>query len=482
MPRILALQWNQNEVNALVASAGGERMVVEEAFRISLPDAPTGDGSPAEMLAERWAAEWAARRIGRVEAVVALGRNRVEMRHLTLPSAPDEELPDLVRFQAVRQFSALEEDWPLDFIPLNAAEAESRYVLAAAVRPELLGEVEQVCEAAGLKAGRVVLLPCAAASLLVRRLGPRAGGTWLLVNLAGEEADLAVLVDRRAAFLRQARLPGDPLAEDSFVPALAVELRRTMAAAQNQPGSRPVESIAVLGASRRCVELAASLGEELALPCEAVEPFEGVQWNGREPADLAGAAGRWTPLVGMIWDEAAEAAPALDFLHPRRRPEPPSRRNTYALAGVAGGLVVLAIMAMSWIQGDRLNADVRRLQANSKALDKRVELAEKSEAAAKEVEDWVDDEIHWLQELRWLSERLPTAEEAMLTQVKLTASSGRGEITLDGLAKDVEAVSKLDRGLHDERHRLAGKSKSESDDKGPYGVQFRSSVRIEKGK
>lgn len=481
MRRILALQWNQTEADALVASAGGERMVIEEAFRVALPEDNDGDGSPEKRL-QRWAAEWKARRIGRADAVVALGRNRAEMRHLTLPSAPDEELPDLVRFQAVRQFSALEEDWPLDFVPLNGPEEESRYVLAAAVRPELLGEVQQACEESGLKAARVVLQPCAAASLLVRLLGPRCGGTWLLVSLAGGEADLAVLVDGRVAFLRQTRLPGDPLGNRDLVPALAVELRRTMAAAQNQPGSRPVESIAFLGAGDRCMALAASIGKELSLPCEAVDPFEGVQWNGSEPEDLLKSPGRWAPLVGMIWDEAAESPPALDFLHPRKRPEPPSRRNTYALAGLAGGLVVLAIMAASWIQGDRLNADVRRLQANSKALDKNVEQAAKSEAAAKEVDDWVDDEINWLQELRWLSERLPSAEDAMLTQVKFNANSGRGEITLDGLARNVEAVAKLDRDLHDELHRLAGKSKSESDDKRPYGVQFRSSVRIEKGK
>jgi hypothetical protein len=109
-------------------------------------------------------------------------------------------------------------------------------------------------------------------------------------------------------------------------------------------------------------------------------------------------------------------------------------------------------------------------------------VATRSENAEKEVAEWIDDGINWLDELRWLSEHYPSAEDAMLTQVKFNANAGRGEITLDGLARDVETVSRLDRGLHDGAHRLAGKRKGESDASGSYGVQFSSSVRIEKAK
>jgi hypothetical protein len=253
-----------------------------------------------------------------------------------------------------------------------------------------------------------------------------------------------------------------------------------MAAAQNQPNSRPVEAVALLGASDLHVGLAAAIGEELALPSDAVDPFDHVQWKGNEPEGLAQSAGRWAPLVGMIRDEATASPPAFDFLHPRRRPEPPSRRNTYALAGLAGGLVILALMAVSWIQGDRLNAEVRRLQMSSKALDKNVELATKSDKAAEEIGQWVAEEINWLDELRWLSEHFPPAEDAMLTQLKLNVNSGRGEIILDGLVRDVDAAARLDHGLQDPKHRLAGKSKNDSNVNRLYDVRFRSSVRIEK--
>lgn len=481
MPRYLALHWNSSEASGVVASLAGGRLVVEEVFSIPLDSGFAEGQTPESDFADRLAAALKSRRLGRLETIVALGRDRVELRPLSLPAAPDEELPELVRFQALRQFNNLEEHWPLDFLPLEVPDESARHVLAAATRPDWVDEAQRVCDAAGVKLTRLVLRPCAAASLVARRLGERAAGSWLVVNLQGDEADLAVMVDSRISFLRQAHLSGDPMTEPDSAAALLPELRRTMAAAQNQPGNRPVESIVLLGAGDRYTALAARISEELALPAEAVDPFDGIQWAGRSAAAGPESYRKLASLIGAAWDEAASTPPAFDFLHPRQRPAPPSRRNTYALAGLAVALLVLAWFAVHWIRGDRLHSEILVLQRNSKALDKNFQQAEKSEKEAEEVAEWVGDGVNWLDELSWLSQRFPIAEDAMLTQVKFAVNSGRGEITLDGVARDVTSVAELDRGLHDERHRLAGKSKSESDAKRPYGVQFRSSVRIERG-
>src|SRR5690606_18478386 len=106
---------------------------------------------------------------------------------------PIEELPELVRFQAEREFNALGEDWPLDFIPLPGAADEPQTVLAAAISPELVGEIEVTCEAAGLSPERLVLRPCSAAALLSHVHPAEGKGLRLLVDLLADEADLTVL-------------------------------------------------------------------------------------------------------------------------------------------------------------------------------------------------------------------------------------------------------------------------------------------------
>ncbi len=67
----------------------------------------------------------AARGIRRGKTLVAVGRANIELKNLTLPPAPPEELPELVRFQAEREFNTLGENWPLDFIQLPRRKRRS---------------------------------------------------------------------------------------------------------------------------------------------------------------------------------------------------------------------------------------------------------------------------------------------------------------------------------------------------------------------
>lgn len=479
MPRILALEWNASQASLLVANVGGSRMRVEQSLEVDLRTGSEVDGSqqgPAQRLAD----ELKNQRLGRLPAVAILGRTNLELRHLTIPAAPDDELPDLVRFQALRQFNNLEENWPLDFIPMEGPADQDRHVLAAAVHPELLEQTQQLCETAGLKLARVVLRPCAAVSLALRRVGTLASGTRLLVNVDQSEADLAVIMDGRVSFLRQTNLSGDPLTDPAALPTLLMELRRTVAAARNQPGSRPVEACVLLGAGDRHQAVAKAIAEDLGLPTELANPYEAVDWRDAVDASLRDLSGRVAPLIGALWDEGSETAPALDFLHPRKRPEPPSRRNTYALAGLTAALIVLAVIVTGWVKGDRLRSAVRTLQTNSARLEPDVKKALKADKAAEDVNQWIAGEVNWLDELRWLSEHFSPAENAMLTGLKVNANGRRAEMTLEGVARDVQAITQLGKGLQDKTHGFDLKSSTKTDAKPPYGMQFRSSVFIGK--
>src|SRR5579872_3813585 len=107
MARLLALEWDSYEARVVVASARGESISIDDAFAVALP--PRGDEEPGD--ADRDAvrggaigAALAARRLGRVQCLAAVGRANIELKQLSLPPAPDDELPDLVRFQALRDF------------------------------------------------------------------------------------------------------------------------------------------------------------------------------------------------------------------------------------------------------------------------------------------------------------------------------------------------------------------------------------------
>ena len=335
MPRLLALEWSEDEARFAVASSHGDEVIVEQAYSVNMrPEQPGAEPSPGD-VGQRIAAALAEQKTGRIDTLVAIGRSNIELRQLTVPPAPDEELPEIVRFTAMREFNALEEDWPLDYLPIDDLPDQPRTVLAAAISREMVEQIQRTCHTAGLKPRRLILRPCGAASLFCRQQEDGRPRARLLVDLLVEEADLTVIIDRKVIFLRTARLPGDPLADGEAAQALLAELRRTMAAVQNQLGGRKVEQIVLCGAGKQHTALAELIDGRLATPAEVFDPFAGLRLAPELQEVLPEHRGRFTPLLGMLLDELHHSPHAVDFLHPRRRPEPPSRRNTYIAAGAA---------------------------------------------------------------------------------------------------------------------------------------------------
>ena len=272
MSQLFALEWDPREIRLMVASGRGRQMVIEQAFSIPCETDPSA-ADTAEQIGKRIASELDARGLGRAEAVVAVGRNSIELRQLQLPPAPDDELPDMVRFQATREFNELDDKWLLDFVPIEGSADSPRTVLATAIAPSILKQIEAVCQHAGLKMLRLLLRPCEAALLLEAEKSIPKGQVVLLVNPLGVEADLTAAVDGKAVFLRTTRIASDP----PPLQALLAEIRLTMAAASNQLGGRRIESIVLCGEPRPDLDLARAIEAELAIHVETFDPFGGVK-------------------------------------------------------------------------------------------------------------------------------------------------------------------------------------------------------------
>jgi Tfp pilus assembly PilM family ATPase len=469
------LEWDTREARVAVASVRARQAIVEQAFRVPLEsrgDAPTDAAEPGRRIATALAE----RDVGRVETLVALGRASIELKALALPPAADDALPGLVRFQAVREFNALGDDWPLDFVPLDDDPAAPRNVLAAAVAPDLVRQIRQTCEAAELTPSHLVLRPCAAASLFTRHQ-PEGGGARLLVDLLAEEADLTVLVGRRTVFLRTARVR-DPLSGPEGVRSLAAEIRRTLAAVHHQLGELRVEGLHLCGAGPALKELAEQLARELDLPCVLFDPWQGVPLGPDLQGRLPDHSGRFAPLLGMLLDEAAGTPHAIDFLSPRRPPAPPSRKRLGLTigGGVAAAAAVLALAAGWRIWG--LSSEVARLKQQSQEQDALVQRAAKLDGAALEIEAWRERDVNWLHELRLLSERFPKAEDGMLTGLTMVAGEESSHIQLDGVVREPGVVGGLEAGVRDDRHQVSGNDRQEDASHPPYAWRFSSTIHV----
>jgi Tfp pilus assembly PilM family ATPase/Tfp pilus assembly protein PilN len=485
MPQVLALEWNGTEARLVVAASRGGRVEIEQAFAVALePRQPGGDQAEVD-VGGRIAAAMAAHRAGRPDTLVAVGRSRVELRQLALPPTPEDELPDIVRFQAMREFNEFDEDWLLDFIPIDAVEEGHQSVLAAAIGPELVTRVRQTCETAGLKLQRLILRPCATASLLARAQAAGPARLILLVDLCPHEAELTVMMGGKVIFLRSARLSGDPLQEGDHRQSLLSEIRRTMAAAQNRLGGQRIESIVLCGRGQEHDALAGAIQEALATPTELFDPFAGLRLSRELHRALPDHPGRFAALLGMVTAELEEGVHAIDFLHPRRRAEPPSRHKKYVLIGLAVALAVALFFGYGWLQRRWLNYKINQLLAESKQLDEEVANAENAKKAVAEIEKWAATDVVWLDEFYELSEKFPPAKDAMLTKLTvLPYAGGRehtpgGEMQLEGLVRDHSTIETIEQALRDEPHRrVEGKDSGADGSVSPYTWQFSSSLYI----
>lgn len=447
MPRRLALEWNDNEARVAVASSHGSRVVFEQAFAIDLQQPDGSDDDPTSVdIGRLLKAALAARGVGRLDAIVSVGRASVELRQLTVPPVSDDELPELVRFQAGNEFNALDANWSLDFVPLDVPD-QPPSVLAAAISPQQIQRIHETCQSSGLKPTALILRPCAAASLLCRSETAAHGGVRLLVDLLANEADLTVILDSTVAFLRCVRLPGDPLDVPSSRPALLSEIRRTIAAANNQLGDHRIQSLVLFGSGTDHADLADALHRDLDMPVELFDPFAGLDLQGDVSRTLPEHSDRFAPLLGALLDDLTRSGHAIDFLHPRKPPQQRGARNM-VLAGAAA-IGVLLVLGIGWgfLNKHSLKRDIADLSAKNTTLEKRLKAAQDFERTANTIDEWADPDVIWLEELYRLCTNFPSSQQAMMTELRLGSHREGGEAQFTCLVASLEDVQLMKKNL-----------------------------------
>jgi hypothetical protein len=472
MAELLALEWDAAEARVVVAAKHAGRTVIERAFAIPLGAEPSAGERAAADIGRSIAEGLAERGLARCDALVAVGRGSIQLREFQLPAVPDEELPEMVHLQAVQELSELDDSWLLDFMPIEAA-ADSRTVLAAAMGPELTGQVRAVCEAAGLRLRRIVLRACEAASLLGRVHTDPPDLPRLLIDLLDGEADLTAMAGSQVVYLRTTRLHAQGSEQE-----LLAQIRHTMAAVHNRLGGRQIESVVFYGLGEPQATLARTVHESLDVRTELFDPFSTLELGPEFQQSPPAHPGRFAALVGALAAELDETPHAIDFLHPRRAPLPPSRRKKWIAAAAAAAVLLLAWLVYARIEQARLVGEIDRLTAESAALEKPAARADKIRANAAEISKWADGDIVWLDHFRVLSEHFPPAQGAIVNQLTFGPTSAGPEMNLRGQARDAATIGQMEQQLRSRWPRVISRGSREDSSQRLYSWRFETSVIV----
>jgi Tfp pilus assembly PilM family ATPase len=425
MHRSLAIQCEPAAVRIAIADAGQPLRISDVAvFELQ-------EGAELSSLSDSIARYVARHGLARADAAVVIERGQIEFRMIELPAAPDEELPDLVRYQAKSHFSSSAEGQIFDFIRLvNGKETAPVHVLAGAFSTADLKKLQSAFEPAKIRVRHVLPRPFALVNLLRHELiAPK---YVLLVNRIGNEFDLTVAYRSRIILTRTVRIPGG---RGEIAAPLLSEIRRTMGAAANQPNGGLIQKILVIGGASLHRQFAEMVEQQLSLPIEvrAIQDF--VTLSATAAQEVGEDDGAFAPLFGSLGLPNEPTEHLIDFAQPHRRPEPVrDPRQKYRIAGIAAavGVALLSFVAfLFWMRAGevrRLENQLRSLSANSQERDLLIGKIET-------IDRWKRGDLNWLDELYEISQRFPLPDDAMVTHLStsVNASTEEAAITINGM-------------------------------------------------
>jgi Tfp pilus assembly PilM family ATPase len=467
---VVACSWHQHRLLILEAKVRGREIEVRHALSVPLDPAAT-----PEQIGQQLAETLHERHVKHFDLLIGLPRSRVEMLSLALPPAADAELPELVQNEVLRQLADLPEDSLVDYYFAQGDSEALRRVEAVAVRPETMLQIRAICEAAGQPATQVVLRPMAIASLFSRLAG-HAHNKALLLTVMDCDADMSLFSQGQVIFSRTVRLL-DVESDALEATRVSDEIRRTLAVAPFEPHEEDdVGHIFMFDDLKRSNEFIEQLAEELQLPVSMLDPLVGLR-VGKE-ADLQ-QIHRFPALIGMIRDYA-EGTAAVDFVHPKQPPPPPRYGRKIALYSTAALIALALVTGHFKSQLNEAVNEARSLAEDVKKTEEELKRWRSRTAVVDAVGRWKAGEIHWLEELRYLSEQFPAADQAVVRRITMApTNTGNGVMSMSVRVADPETLDQLEANLRDEFHQVSSKRISQSEGQQDFPYQFETSVLVQ---
>jgi hypothetical protein len=487
MANLIALDWDTHELRAIIARSSGSSITVTDAALVKIADDSPATLTAAikKLLEDRGIAN------SKTKALVTIGRGKSELRQLNLPPVPENELPDMVRLQAMQTFAAVGDNTVVDFLQLPSGD-ETTSVLAAAVAPATMSSVESIIKATGIELARVALRPVAAAALY--QIGTTSNlddssivGDVVLVDLLADDAEIVVMRGRRVMFVRSVRMPQESVDRPNQI---AGELRRSLMACGINASSAS-QKVVIWGTAATHEAERIKLAESLGCRVSTLDPMSLVETDSRRARDpeVQTHTGRFAPLIGLLIADAKSnsvyGSPYLvDFLNPRKSVEVKKDNRKAIAIGAAIAATLLFVAFSAWSSLRAKDQVIKEKELELSSLKPKVNDAQASIDRTEIVDKFLDGNVIWIDELSRIAKRIPPSTDAILKSVSATSPprEGGGKIALQGAATSPVVVDQLAVALRDDRHSVAGTGASDLGDREAnqdYRWGFRETVTID---
>jgi len=452
----VAITWEHDRLLFLSASATGRAVTFEYA---AVLDDPKKLG---EIIAQY--------RLAKADTIVLLNRSDVEVRPMVFPPVPMDELPDLIKFQASKEFNHYDINAPVDFFVTSKLENVSRstlfpavksadsssvadgapkHILASTLRLDTFRKIKAFCEEHNLVLRHVVIRPCATAALWAQSGNADPNRSTLLVELNKNEASQTVVFQGEPVFMRSPKItrPQDVSTPD-FAARILAELKRTRIAVRNEIQGIDVDDFVLCGNGPAFVSLAEQLTKGLEKPVRLFDPLKGLTVKARDADE------QYAALFGAIQQVVRREPLQIDFCNPKKRTEDTSKRNLFTGIAVAAILLVVGLFGYVLYSRITLNREVTELKQEFAELRKTAGTVVEQKKQLDEIDKWLANNVNWFEQLGWLSERALSSEDMMIRSLDFSSSTSGGTVRFVALLREQSLVARMQEQFQDVNHTL----------------------------
>ncbi len=403
----VAIEFDKQDFRVAASQLQGKHVRVRAAFQVDHSEDDTD-----EQIGLKLKAALNQHGFPRGDAIIVINRADVEIREITVPPAPDNELPALVRFKAKTEFATATDNWTIDFVPLSGTATTERDLLATALPANVTERLTTIAESAGLKVRHIVLRPLATIDLVSGDVGNQ---FCLVVAPNGEAVDLSLVNNGQMILTRSVRsnAQGDL---DRLFQQLTLEVHRTLSSAAKRIGTKRLDKIVILGEKKRYQPLGDALEEKLEAKTGYITPFSQISLKGEEPDSPE----RYASLVGSLITQGLNRKHQIDFLNPRKPiAERGKHGNKFLIAGVAVA-ALLVVVFFGWRSLRNQSLEISELKeqlleiknendgrGDGKGVEQIIGEVEK-------VDHWLASAPNWLDELEQISQRTMDSDSVII--------------------------------------------------------------------
>lgn len=454
MSNWIAFTWDSHQILLLTAKGKRGKPVFDRAIRVAT------EGLDFRQIQEKLQHLTQSEKLAKSETMVILGRSMVELRTLAFPQVPDEEIPEMARFTASKEFNEFDPVQGFDLVVLPEIEKGKKTVLASVVGRSRINEIRELCQTSGLTLKRLTFGPLESVAVFSKNQRFSSVKTQLLMEFNRHNITFSLIYQGAPVFVRSVNSGFDPDIENSNW--IYSEIKKTLfSGLQNLPVDQ-IEQIVISGDQEKYEKLARIITEKMQIPVQVLSPWENVGRTGEIKKQLPDDHEEFAPLLGGMIPFSAGKPNSLDYLNPKRKKESQNQRQ---MATVAIMLAILLFGLLVFWGYQRRNTIVRENKILSSQVEKltaEVNKVEQKRNQADAVENWKRDQVFWLKELHWLSENLPGAEDTILSSLQVRSYAGTGEMKFQGNARSESVVPALETSLSDETHRLKSHKTSDA--------------------